>query len=199
MNNKVTNLWDFCETLHSNLMADYNKVSSIYNNARKYTKYIANLMKKLEVVNDNQLSKYFPEYFTIDHTWWETNKPEKRNKSVNLYDWKLTMAVEHENDVMDWTYEVEKLDSIKANLKIVIGYLPNKIRENEKEIIAKQCKYLKHADGREMFALILMNCDLEEDSADPFEMKCYILHKGGPEKIEFEKTQKIISFKIVDK
>ncbi len=187
MNNKVSHLWDFCETLHSNLMEDYNKVSSIYNNARKYTEYIAKLMKKLEVVNDNQLSKYYPEYFTIDHTWWETNKPKKTNKSVNLYDWKLTMVVEHENDVMDWTYEVEKLDSIHANLKIVIGYLPNKIRENEEEIIAEQCKYLKHADEVEMFALILMNCDLEENSADPFGMNCYVLHKDGPEKIDFKK------------
>ncbi len=188
MNNTVTNLQDFCKGLHSNLIEDYDEVSSIYNNAREYTNHIKKLMKKLQVEIDKP-SKYFPEYFNIDHTWWESNKPEKTNKSVNIYDWKLTMTVEHENDVMDWTYEIEKLDSIKANIKIVIGYLPNEKRESEEEIIAEQCKYLKHVDDEgEEFALILMNCDLEEDSADPFEMKCYKLHKDGPEIIEFKKT-----------
>ena len=144
-------------------------------------------MGKLQVTNADQPTEYFPEYFTVDHTWWETNELKKLNKPVNLYDWKQVMAVEHENKVRDWTFEVEKLDSIRADLKVVIGYLPNKIRENEEEIIAEQCKYLKHADEGEMFALILMNCDLEENSADPFGMNCYILHKDGPERIELKK------------
>lgn len=190
MNNIVTNLWDFCEILHTNLMEDYNNVSRIYNESTEYTEYIKNLMEKLQVTNANQPTEYFPEFFKIDHTWWEKNEIKKTNKPVNLYDWKQVMVVEHENKVRDWTYEVEKLDSIKANLKIVIGYLPNNKREKEEDIIVEQCQYLKRANGiGENFALILMNQNLEEDAADPFGMNCYILNKAGPEKIEFQKNK----------
>ena len=97
MSNKVSNLWDFCETLHSNLMEDYNKVSSIYNNARKYTEYIAKLMKKLRVVNNDRPSEYYPEWFKIDHTWWETNKLEKTNNDLLK---KVAQTYRH------WRYEI---------------------------------------------------------------------------------------------
>ena len=141
----------------------------IYNNGgRYYTEQIQTIMKKL--IGD-ELS-YHPEYFTIDYTWWK-EQIHNSEKKVNFYEWELIIAVEHENDYRDWTYEVEKLDSIKCPLKIVIGYV-NKKDNNEVDLIKKQAQLLKKLDSNEEFGIILLDHSLNSNKKIP-DISCYLI------------------------
>ena len=192
--NNAVDLKSFCEVFHNLLMKEYKyntkKFENSFHKDRPYTKLIQKIMNSITVHNrerDGKNKKGNSEFYTIDHTWWD-NKLTEVDNNVDLYDWKLLAAVEHENDKKNWTYEVEKLDSIKAPLKIVIAYLPNNLREddNEKRIIEKQYQYLHNLDNNEQFGIILMNRKLTE-SKDPFEMKCYILREEKVEECIFDK------------
>ena len=186
INNNTINLKNFCEIYHSKIMEKYKDESfkEVYADCRKYTACINSIMPLI----CNESLEYYPEYYHIDYTWWTTK--DSNNGIVNIYDWELKIVVEHENDKKDWTYEVEKLDFIKAPLKIVIGYLSNKNRRNDKTILEEQVKKLKHLSDKEEFGVILMNNRLEKTKDDPFNMKCYRLMKGRKMKeIEFNKGQ----------
>ncbi len=146
--------------------------SKTYKNRSKYTERIQDVMENIKFKE----SRLYREYFDIDFSWWK-NDSHKKQGSVNIYDWTMVAAVEHENAWSDWTYEVEKLDSINCPLRIVIGYTRNKKRDNEKGIIEEQCQYLKNcADLTKEFGVILLNQNLDYTIMDgPFDMRCYRL------------------------
>lgn len=162
-----------------------NKVKKAYDNRAWYTEVMKKVLQRVmkeygDLYNHSNDTgkefKYYPEYFTIDHTWWATNEREK-NK-VNLYDWEIMAAIEHENDWMDWTYEVAKLDSIKASLKVVIGYMRNDLRDTELSLVEAQYRKLKNVSDDEAFGVILLNRDLTEGE-DFIDMKCYLFTTEG--------------------
>ena len=139
------------------------RFADTYYNRGEYTEFINKIMKDKLIYaypGTSPRIKYYPEYYRIDHTYWETSKQDSFGK-VSIYDWSLDFVVEHENDC-SWTEETAKLDFIKCPLKIVIGYMDNKKRENEIKIIEKQRRFLKNLDDGEEFGVILMNRDLGE-------------------------------------
>lgn len=143
---------------------------------KNWTKYIQRTLKGILGGNKKE---YYPEYFDIDHTWWESN--EESFQKVKIREWIFKVAIEHENDSRDWTYEVEKLDSIICPLRIVIGYMPNNEREEEKAIVKKQIEKMKNLEmvsGE--FGVILLNKTLENGKEDPLNMKCYRITKKEP-------------------
>jgi len=169
--------------------ATRNKNERKYENRREYTEMMKGILQKvmeeyetLFNFGNNSAFKfnYYPEYYTIDHTWWVTEKCKK--KVTNLYDWSLVAAIEHENDWMDWTYEVAKLDFIKAPLKVVIGYMDNSKRDQEEEIVKTQYENLKNISSDEDFGLILMNRDFVKDGEDPYDMRFYLFKPEGVKK-----------------
>lgn len=156
----------------------------IYKLDREYTNKIVNdIMKNLEWDG-----KYYPEYFKIDHTWWVEKEVEKA-QDVNVYNWKLLLAVEHENNWHDWTYEMAKLDYVICPLRVVIGFRNNdKNRiDNEAGIIKKQLEKLTNKetiDNNHEFGIILMN-SMYEENEDPLRMICYRLKSdGGVEEVK---------------
>lgn len=167
----------FIKQITGALQNSFKEFKSIYKNCPAYTDFIKGIMSKYNKECLSQSVKYYPEYFTIDHTWWEV-KPERKIETVNIYDWSFELAVEHENNWKDWTYEVEKLDSIFAKVKIVIGYMENSRRNGEYEIVESQRKNLKHLSNTDDFGVILLNKTLSNED-DPFDFRCYLLKTDG--------------------
>ena len=150
-----------------------------YSNKSKYTKRIEEIMGK--AFPDTGL-QYYPEYFKIDYTWWTGSKFS--DNGINYYDWKLQAVIEHENTWNDWTYELEKLDSLYAPLKIVIGYLPEDKRSQEKNIIDRQRRLLKNLsnDINCEFGVIILNRKYGTPP-DPFDIHCYRLTVTGVDEV----------------
>ncbi len=63
------------------------------------------------------------ENIIVSITLYITNAVKKDEETgINIHNWKLLAAVEHENDYKDWTYELVKLLFVNAPLRVVIGY-----------------------------------------------------------------------------
>ena len=86
------------------------------------------------------------EYFKIDVIGWSDRKGEPdyinikqpSNNALNTHFWHLGVAVEHENDHKDWTYELVKLLYINCPLRVVIGYYPEDLSDDD---LASTIKY----------------------------------------------------------
>lgn len=145
-----------------------------YKDSTEYAKLVKKIMQQqiTEKFNSEETKKVtdYPEFFKVDHTFWKESGIQIE-KGVKIYDWEQVAVVEHENDKGDWTYEVAKLDYIKAPLKVVIGFRDN--RENDEIILKKQAEELKHFTENEEFGVILMNDTFDLDSEDHFDMLCY--------------------------
>lgn len=158
------------------LMREYNEnphFEMIYKGRASYTELINKIMENDITLTLSDDCKFNPEYFKIDYTWWKSCK--SKDDEMNIYDWKLVCAVEHENEWNDWTYEVEKLDSIIAPLKIVIGFMPNDKREIESKYVEEQISKLKNKNANQEFGIILMNRELDIESDDPFGFRTYLI------------------------
>ncbi|MCQ2743158.1 MAG: hypothetical protein MJ239_07755 [Bacilli bacterium] len=153
--------------------------SSVYYKKAEYTKLVGDVMSKMATVE----GKYWPEYFTIDHTWWFSSS--KSVNGIKFYDWTLTAAVEHENEMNGangWTYEVAKLDSIKSKMKLVIGYFPNDKADIEFEVVSKQVSMLKNIDDSEEFGILLL--DQKLDANNRLRGRLYLIASAGPKLVE---------------
>ena len=174
----------------NNMPEDFRKV---YYDRALYTNFINGIMKRYGKKGE---MKYYPEYYTIDHTFWTVSKDNY--ESVNLYKWNMVAAIEHENDWKDWTYEVAKLDFINCPLRVVIGYMDNSKREKEFDIIEKQRMNLKNLGNNGEFGIIMMNRDLKWIGAciidnmdepikksifDKLDMRCYLLDGNKTSKL----------------
>lgn len=76
-----------------------------------------------------------PEYYTVDHTEFLYDEREEEdakdiNVGFNPHKWALTTLVEHENDDKDWNYEVYKLAPFHCPLRVIIGYIDEKLRND---------------------------------------------------------------------
>lgn len=153
-----------------------------YNYTKKWTAYIMNLLDELlqnefkfvDIKNNDKRTNR--EYFRIDLVGWEKCKNSKwenaakkttEDAGLNFHFWDLDIAIEHENNSKDWSYEVIKLCHIKCGLKVVIGYsLYEKIeggREEQDlkklELVSENMKKLKYGSPKkeDAFLVILGN------------------------------------------
>ena len=134
------------------------------------------------------------EYYRIDASGYAPrwNELEKVN-GFKAHLWDLKIAVEHENDPKDWLDEVIKLAHIYCPLRVVIGYVPMKIRETED---VKRLKYASKAlqmleckdnlaNGE--FMVILGNSNTYRKEKNYFNYKAYVLNT---ESLTFEELEK---------
>ena len=98
-----------------------------YKSGRRWTGTITRIMGQIICNAGYQFEK---EFYRIDYIGWmeKKNQDEIENEAKNLEMipclWDLKIAIEHENDQADWTYELVKLVHISCPLKVVIGYSP---------------------------------------------------------------------------
>lgn len=103
---------------------------------------------------------YNREYYKVDSLFWEYTERYDRyipinshmtvTKSdiiwLNNYKWKVTYAIEYENNKNTWTDELVKLSHLRAGMKIIISYSQSKCEAtqmNYEDIINVKLKYAK--------------------------------------------------------
>lgn len=111
-----------------------------WDNHKKFTNFI--LPHLSDILSDNGFEKeHQREYFKIDLIGWQQRKDELEESprigdyQLNRHFWHLGVAVEHENNSRDWTYELVKLLYINCPLRVVIGYLPKELNAAEQKQI----------------------------------------------------------------
>lgn len=103
-----------------------------YTSGRRWTGTITRIMEQIICNAGYQFEK---EFYRIDYIGWMEKKNqheiESEAKKFEMIPclWDLKIAVEHENDQANWTYELVKLVHISCPLKVVIGYSPCDERE----------------------------------------------------------------------
>lgn len=145
--------------------------------------------------DDSSKQKFFQkEYYRIDLVTWQhiIIDIEKESK-INLYNWKLDIAIEHENNWQEWIDEVIKLLYINCPVRIVIGYNEETGRDEEDRKalsdLSKILNYLykeekiKFLEPNQKFGIILGNGHTKSKAKDAD----YRLYK-----IRVEKEQVVI-------
>ena len=137
------------------------------------------------------------EYYRIDNILSITNAGKKDEETgINIHNWKLLAAVEHENDYKDWTDELVKLLFVNAPLRVVIGYaeydesiyyskaihVANKITEMQ--------NFRTHLDAEDEYILIMgpREKDLEADVKNLAD--CFKMYKWSSVTNKFELYKK---------
>jgi hypothetical protein len=131
------------------------------------------------------------EYFRIDAIRWsEKAKSIIKTPGVSLkkHLWDLEIAVEHENDPLDWMDEVVKLSHIACPLRVVIGYMPWDKREDDQKYLDHVAKWIETLTCKDNiqkgeFLIILGNCNTEGQVERYFNYKGYLLN---PKSFRFE-------------
>lgn len=116
-----------------------------------------NLFEKIEKISDEDVYyENVKEYALIDYTFWRTRKgvvdskllqslglnTTKKNLSksesvLNSNTWEIITAIEHENNIRDWVYEVKQLMLIRTPLRVVISYTDKEINKEDIELLFK--------------------------------------------------------------
>lgn len=137
------------------------------------------------------------EYYRIDNILSITNAVKKDEETdINIHNWKLLAAVEHENDYKDWTDELVKLLFVNAPLRVVIGYA-----EYDESIyyskaihvankIAEMQNFRTHLDAEDEYILIMgpREKDLEADVKNLAD--CFKMYKWSSVTNKFELYKK---------
>lgn len=99
---------------------------------------------------------YIPEneYYRIDAIGWSDKKADNEKDALRIglkpHLWDLQIAVEHENDLTDWTDELIKLVHICCPLKVIIGYQHCDCRQDhEVEKLAYAAKWMQQVNAFE--------------------------------------------------
>ena len=118
-----------------------------YGDAAKFTSAVTQtinqIIKSANLIPEN-------EYYRIDIIGWKYQnndaKPEAKSAELNWHQWDLEIAVEHENNPVDWTDELTKLIHIRCTLKVIIGYNYWDCREElEQKKLAYAAKWMQHS------------------------------------------------------
>lgn len=124
------------------------------------------------------------EYFRIDAIRWSgraDNMTDTPGVRLKKHLWDLEVAVEHENDPLDWMDEVVKLSHIACPLRVVIGYMPWDKRNEDQRYLDHVSKWLKELlckDNvqRGEFLIILGNCNTKGVKERYFGYKGYLFN-----------------------
>lgn len=174
----------------------YDKACESYNKSSDYTDIITEALKELL---KNEGYERSTEYYRVDVSGW--SKPDNYNKGdlIKLSDcdyklnnnlWDYDIAIEHENDDKDWTYETTKLLTVNCPLRVVIGYVPAKYRDKEERYLSEVFNHVKclkvftrNDFTKEEFMIILGNSKCE-NREQYFNYKAYRLFYDGFKSLE---------------
>lgn len=160
-----------------------NEATTLYQSETPYTEYVTEKICE-------QMGKYgfrsMKEYYRIDVIGYASHYNLIENKEdapIIPYAWDLKIAVEHENKNNCWMDEVVKLAHISCDLRVVIGYLPMKKRENGEDekcleyivdVMKKHCKCYENLKNNE-FMIIIGNSNTKRPE-EFFNYKGYVFN-----------------------
>lgn len=154
-----------------------------YKNNSQFTEVV---IKVINAIIEDMGYQSQNEYFRIDATGWksryETIEKEAKEIGMKPHLWDLKIAVEHENNVRDWTDELIKLIHIRCPLKVIIGYnycdRRDTLEYKKLEYAAKWMREINVFDSNsnEDYLIILGNCCGKDkgSSYDKFDYKGYL-------------------------
>lgn len=189
-------LYNFKDRLDKDYKSRTESFKACYSDRTNYTKYISTVIKDitegLAKSNDSdcnedyiEKNKLYSEYYRIDYTVWSIKEKTAKN-GKHIYHWNFDIAIEHENDHKDWTYELLKLSFIRADARIVIGYTDSGARNEEEYVIKEQVEEFKYDDAdckKDLeFYVVLMNRVLSDDN--PFDMRIYKIEGRGVRQLD---------------
>ena len=163
-----------------------------------FTKFIVREINEIigatKIENSNNKVDWQKEYYRIDAIGYVSRRNELKEKISGFKGqrWDLKIAVEHENDPIEWMDEVVKLAHICCPLRVVIGYVPMKNRESEDVIrlnyVSETLKELECKENLKNgeFMIILGNSSTGGREENYFNYKAYILNT---ETFLFEKLE----------
>lgn len=173
----------------------YNKVCDAYNKSSEFTRLITEAIKKLL---ENEVYEASTEYYRVDISRWKKIKCDAItlpdcDYMLNSNLWDFDVAVEHENDDKDWTYEITKLLTVNCPLRVVIGYVPAKYRNKDERYLSEVFNQIKCLNvfsrndfTKEEFIIILGNSKCES-LGEYFNYKAYRLLSEGFTQLIVEK------------
>jgi len=159
----------------------------IYKDFKAFTELVNKYVIHNIIENDPEGLKAQHEYYRIDTVGWKSNYKdiiyEAGDIGLNPHLWDLKVAIEHENDISDWTDEVIKLVHIKCPLKVIICYNHCDIRDKsdpKKLSFVADCmnKVRAFHYGNEEYLIIIGNsCNsiTHKSSYDCFDYRGYVL------------------------
>ena len=167
---------EFFEIFIKSVLGTGNK----YNCNRSEREFTSKVNEVLESIR-NIPTKDYPEYYKIDHTYFDDFEDEKsKGLGLNPNKWILKALVEHENKTNDWNYEVYKLAPFKCPLRVVIGYVEKDQREKDLEKLSVVADNLHFMEDNDCFCpdgefLIILGNDGWEEA----DYRAYIYENRG--------------------
>ncbi|WP_155994816.1 hypothetical protein [Butyrivibrio sp. WCE2006] len=159
----------------------------IYRDFKAFTELVNKYVIHNIIENDPSGLTVQHEYYRIDTVGWKSNYKDivddASDAGLNPHLWDLEVAIEHENDVCDWTDEVIKLIHIKCPLKVIICYNHHDIRnENDLEKLSFVADCMNKVKafhyGDEEYLLIIGNASnsiTHKASYNCFDYRGYVL------------------------
>ncbi|MEG9430398.1 MAG: hypothetical protein VZQ61_05710 [Christensenellaceae bacterium] len=168
------------------IFKDDNKKSTAIEKWQSYSDYTEFILEELEsVLSANNLDTS-REYYRIDLIGY-TNKrnnqpllmPEYRFKN---YKWDLEVAIEHENSSYSWLDELVKLLHISCPLRVMMGYIPLKWKDNHNDYFDKIYNSIKDLNAfnsvnKENFLVIIGDSECGGDKNKFCNYQAYIFNK----------------------
>lgn len=137
-----------------------------YRDNKIFTKKVTEAIN--EIIDKTGELKSQNEYFRIDITAYKSlSMTNEADNSIGMYPylWDMMIAVEHENNEKDWSYEISKLTHVRCPLKVVIAYNHYDERETDMQkldfaakILQKSSTYKSMENDGEEWLVIIGNC-----------------------------------------
>ena len=187
--NKIT-AESFWNTFQQKVNEQIKDVQDKWNNQSEFTDLILKKISNGVLAEAKYEDKNQYEYLRIDLIGWKKLNDNFGNlpENFNRHFWAFDVAIEHENNPMDWMDEVIKLSYINCPLRIVIGYSPKMKRDNYLDYVSKAMRILNERyqcvrEGQD-FMLILGDSGIEsaDVSVENYTPYLYDLEKGFVDK-----------------
>lgn len=156
---------------------------------KEFTGLIINKLAEKVIAEEDVITE--KEYFRVDLISYKNNMSKKKlYNSLQKYSWDLVCAVEHENDHRLWVDEVVKLAHLACPLRVVIGYLPKKVKKNTEIYLEKVAETLDEIEAWNItsnygeYMIVLGDCQVEDAKSEGCIYTPYIYNK---ETKKFEK------------
>lgn len=134
----------FWNTFRKKINEQIKDVQEKWNNQSEFTELILKEISNGVLAEAKYEEKNQYEYLRIDLIGWNELNNDLGNipKDFNRHFWAFDVAIEHENNPMDWMDEVIKLSYINCPLRIVVGYAPTTNRNAYLEYVANALQIL---------------------------------------------------------
>ena len=163
-----------------------------YKNNKVFTEIVTKAIN--DIIEEKTDLQSQNEYFRIDVSAYRSRTDDFKSQysgEMNIYLWDMMIAVEHENDLKDWLYEISKLTHIRCPLKVVISYNRYDERETDMDklkhasaVLQASSTYKSMENDDEEWLVLLGNCRSKDSEYSLFDYRGYLYSFGEREFVQ---------------